>query len=88
MPEQYIAAMAKKSRPSHRGPRSARLTGQRATDDPLPLFCDFTCSHSAFAPPDASGACRREQAVYCALLCRFNNKNSRCAARNKDREER
>ncbi|MGA9119047.1 MAG: hypothetical protein WB699_06740 [Bacteroidota bacterium] len=47
----------------------------------LPLFCDYTCPHAAFAPADAVGACRKELAVYCSLLEKFNNKNTRCLAR-------
>ena len=49
--------------------------------DELPLFCDFTCRFAAFAPADVSGACRREQAVYCRLAGRFNNKLNRCLRR-------
>ncbi|MFN0157868.1 MAG: hypothetical protein ACKVRP_07335 [Bacteroidota bacterium] len=51
------------------------------TQSDLPLFCDYTCRHAEFAPADASGACRREQAVYCALFKKFNNKNNRCLGR-------
>ncbi len=47
----------------------------------LPQYCDFTCAFASFAPADAVGACRREQAVYCTILREFNNKNARCAAR-------
>ncbi len=47
----------------------------------LPKYCDFTCKFASFAPEDAVGACRREQAVYCTLLKEFNNKNAPCAAR-------
>lgn len=46
----------------------------------LPTFCDYTCIHAAFAPQDASGACRREQAVFCSLKKKYNNKNARCLA--------
>ncbi len=45
-----------------------------------PLYCDFHCPHASFAPPDATGACRREQAVYCLLVRQYNNKNARCIA--------
>ena len=44
----------------------------------LPEFCDFDCPHASFSPPDASGACRRDQAVWCVLVGRYNNKNARC----------
>ena len=47
----------------------------------LPKFCDYSCKFASFAPEDAVGACRREQAVYCRLLKEFNNKNAACAAR-------
>jgi len=46
----------------------------------LPSFCDYACEYAAFAPNDASGACRREQAVYCSLTKQYNNKNARCIA--------
>lgn len=48
----------------------------------LPLYCDFACEHSAFAPEDSTGACRREQAVYCKLVGKFNNKNAKCLVSN------
>lgn len=47
----------------------------------LPQFCDYLCKHASFAPSDSVGACRREQAVYCVLLKRYNNKNASCLAR-------
>ncbi len=47
----------------------------------FPLFCDFSCPHAEFAPGDTVGACRREQAVYCAFFRRLNNKNSFCLNR-------
>lgn len=46
----------------------------------LPEYCDFDCPHASFTPADASGACRRDQAVWCVLLGRYNNKNARCLA--------
>jgi hypothetical protein len=45
----------------------------------LPKYCDFICPQASFAPNDAVGACRREMAVYCNLLARYNNKNAHCA---------
>ena len=33
-----------------------------------PAYCDYNCKHAAFAPEDSTGACRREQAVYCSWL--------------------
>ena len=59
-----------------------RAPRKRVLQD-LPLFCDFSCPHAAFAPADATGACRREQGVYCTLLRAFNNKNSPCKARRR-----
>jgi len=59
-----------------RGP-ATHATGIRAD---LPEYCDFDCRHASFSPPDASGACRRDQAVWCALVSRYNNKNARCLA--------
>ncbi len=47
----------------------------------LPLYCDFTCPHASFAPNDVVGACRRDLAVYCNLLAKYNNKNAHCAVR-------
>jgi hypothetical protein len=47
----------------------------------LPRYCDYTCPHASFAPNDTVGACRRELAVYCNLLARYNNKNAHCAVR-------
>jgi hypothetical protein len=46
----------------------------------LPIFCDFSCPHADFSS-DVSGACRREQAVYCRLKKEYNNKNNRCLVR-------
>ncbi len=47
----------------------------------LPQFCDYHCQYASFAPEEAVGACRKELAVYCALVKRYNNKNSRCIAK-------
>jgi hypothetical protein len=47
----------------------------------LPKYCDFNCPHASFAPDDVVGACRRELAIYCNLIAKYNNKNSRCAAK-------
>jgi hypothetical protein len=47
----------------------------------LPRYCDYACPQASFAPMDAAGACRRELAVYCNLLARYNTKNARCAVR-------
>lgn len=42
------------------------------------MFCDFSCKYASFSKQDVSGACRREQAVYCTILKKFNNKNNKC----------
>jgi hypothetical protein len=47
---------------------------------PVPMFCDFSCPHADFSS-DVSGACRREQVVYCRLKKKYNNKNKRCLVR-------
>lgn len=71
----------KKSYPTHRGTK--RKQGH-ADEKPLPLpaFCDFDCRHASFAAPEATGACRREQAVYCMLFSQYNNKNALCLGAN------
>jgi hypothetical protein len=43
-----------------------------------PDFCDFDCRYAAFAPPDAVGACRKEQGVYCRAFKTYTMKNARC----------
>jgi hypothetical protein len=69
--------------PQHGDPvgRKSRTKVPKASPLELPLFCDYSCTHASFAPDDAIGACRKELAVYCTLLEQFNNKNSRCIAR-------
>lgn len=47
----------------------------------VPPFCDYSCRHADFPPEDTVGACRRELAVWCTALARFNNKNNRCLLR-------
>ena len=47
----------------------------------VPPFCDYSCRHADFPPADTVGACRRELAVWCTALARFNNKNNRCLLR-------
>lgn len=46
----------------------------------FPHYCDFACPHARFGDPAASGACRRDIAVWCALAARWNNKHARCLA--------
>ena len=47
----------------------------------LPLFCDYTCKFGEFSDPNAIGACRKELAVWCSLLKKYNNKNNKCLAK-------
>jgi hypothetical protein len=56
---------------------------QATQTDTLPLFCDYSCPHADFAPAEASGACRREQPVWCTLFGKNNNKNNTCLGRKK-----
>jgi hypothetical protein len=58
-----------------------KQSSPRRGNDHLPLYCDYGCSHAEFPQPDASGACRRDLAVYCALFNRHNNKNFQCLGR-------
>lgn len=44
----------------------------------FPLFCDYTCKFSSFTAPTATGACRKELAVWCKHFKRYNNKNNKC----------
>jgi len=44
----------------------------------FPAYCDFSCEHAAFSDPAASGACRREIAVWCTVKSAYNNKHARC----------
>ena len=71
---------------SKSGSAGARKLERSVAD--VPEFCDFDCRHSSFSPPDASGACRRDQAVWCALVSRYNNKNARCLARPRNASAR
>lgn len=66
-------------------PKQSETRGEEASRQAvpaaLPAFCDYLCPHASFAPADAAGACRREQAIFCSLLRKFNNKNNRCLAK-------
>ena len=46
-------------------------------------YCNYTCGYSRFAPPDSSGACRKEEAVWCSLVKKYNNKNNKCIAKKR-----
>jgi hypothetical protein len=43
-----------------------------------PMYCDYSCKYASFGKKDVAGACRRELAVYCAILKKYNNKNNKC----------
>jgi hypothetical protein len=62
--------------PRSRKPR--RQTAANSAREDLPPFCDYACPNAGFAPAEMSGACRREQAVYCGLFETFNTKNNAC----------
>ena len=47
----------------------------------LPVFCDYSCKYAEFSDPNAIGACRKELAVWCKLLKKYNNKNNSCIAK-------
>ncbi len=44
----------------------------------VPMFCDYSCKYASFGKENMAGACRREQAVYCTILKKYNNKNNKC----------
>ena len=58
-----------------------RTARKEEVNNNLPLFCDYSCTHAAFAEADTIGACRKELAVYCTLFHKHNNKNSSCIGR-------
>ncbi len=47
----------------------------------FPDFCDYYCKYSAFADPSAIGACRKDLAVWCKFLNKYNNKHNKCLAK-------
>lgn len=51
------------------------------TEKDLPLYCDFSCKFADFTEPDCVGACRRDIAVWCKILNKYNNKHSKCLVR-------
>jgi hypothetical protein len=53
----------------------------------LPVYCDFSCTYSSFTSPEAVGACRRDQAVYCTLFDTYNMKHSLCLVRNQGNQK-
>ncbi|MBM4177093.1 MAG: hypothetical protein FJ213_13125 [Ignavibacteria bacterium] len=44
----------------------------------LPSYCDYSCKYAEFSDPTAIGACRKELAVWCTVLKKYNNKNAKC----------
>ncbi|MCX8009658.1 MAG: hypothetical protein N3A61_00765 [Ignavibacteria bacterium] len=47
----------------------------------LPHYCDYSCKYAKFSDPSAIGACRKELAVWCSYLKKYNNKNAKCLVR-------
>ncbi|MAT39689.1 MAG: hypothetical protein CL946_08815 [Ectothiorhodospiraceae bacterium] len=43
-----------------------------------PMYCDYSCEHAEFPEPDAVGACRRDQGVWCKEAKKYNTKNKKC----------
>jgi hypothetical protein len=64
-------------------PRAGRAAPRTRNGPPadVPLICDLTCPHAGFAPASAVGACRRDQAIWCARFGRLNNKHTLCLGR-------
>lgn len=52
--------------------------------DSLPIYCDYSCKYADFTSPETVGACRRDLAVWCRILEKFNNKNAKCLVRKKN----
>jgi hypothetical protein len=49
----------------------------------IPNYCDYSCKYAEFSDPTAIGACRKELAVWCTLLEKFNSKNQKCLLKGK-----
>lgn len=47
----------------------------------LPLYCDYSCEFADFTDPECIGACRRDLAVWCKILERYNIKHAKCLVR-------
>lgn len=60
----------------------------RKIQNQLPLYCDYSCKYADFADNDLSGACRRESAVYCRILKKYNNKNAKCLVDEKRKKRK
>lgn len=50
-------------------------------EEELPLYCNYFCKYADFTEPECTGACRRDIAIYCKILNRYNNKHARCIVR-------
>ncbi len=53
------------------------------TDAAIPAFCDYTCPHANFAPPETAGICRTMAGVWCGKLAELVNKNAACEWRRR-----
>jgi hypothetical protein len=60
----------------------------RRRSEEYPLYCDYSCPHSAFSDPCAVGACRRDVGVWCGKARRLHSKHARCLFRPADPAER
>ncbi|MBI3194497.1 MAG: hypothetical protein HYZ34_08550 [Ignavibacteriae bacterium] len=53
-------------------------SNEKKVKQSLPMFCDFNCRYAEFAENDSVGACRREQAVFCMFIKKYNKKHAKC----------
>lgn len=58
-----------------------KKTKTLSNPEKLPEFCDFFCEYAEFTEPEASGACRKELAVYCTHFKKYNRKHNKCLAK-------
>jgi hypothetical protein len=54
----------------------------------LPQYCDYLCEFASFTDTALSGACRRENAVYCSIWKKYNNKNAKCLVGKKEKRKK
>ena len=61
----------------------AKIKGKiKISEETFPVYCDYSCKFADFSDPNAIGACRKELAVWCTLLQKYNNKNNKCIAKD------
>lgn len=58
-------------------------------EEKLPTYCDLTCKYADFPKQDlgASRSCRTFDVLYCSLLEQNVLKNSKCQARENDKQD-